>query len=230
MNVQKVAGRIEGKNILESLKELIELYPGKVVFTTSFGIEDQVISDIIFKNNLPVRVVTLDTGRLFEQTYKVWSNTLKIYGKTINAFAPDKNDIENLLNKKGPFSFYQSVENRKECCHIRKVIPLDRALKGIECWITGIRAEHSPGRAGMNKVETDRARGIIKYHPLFEWSQKEVEDYIKENKVPYNELHDKGFVSVGCAPCTRDIKEGEDYKSGRWWWENVNGKECGMHS
>ena len=229
MNLHDLQEVISGKDITESLISLTDKFPSQVIFTTSFGVEDQVITDIIFRNNIPVRVVTLDTGRMFESTYKVWSNTLKIYGKPIEPFFPDNGAVEKLLAEKGPFSFYQSVDNRKECCHIRKVEPLNRALEGMKVWITGIRAEQSPGRTGMKNLELHGDTGIIKYHPLFSWTLGEVEDYLEKNRVPYNELHKKGFVSIGCEPCTRAVKPGEDFRSGRWWWEQSSGKECGLH-
>ncbi len=227
--VQEISSLIKGKGIREGLKEISQIYPGKVIFTTSFGIEDQVITDIIFKNDIPIRVVTIDTGRLFEETYKVFSNTLKKYNKKIETFYPDGMDIEKLLNEKGPYSFYHSVEERKECCYIRKVKPLARALKGMGVWITGIRAEQSTDRTILTDIEYDNDKDIVKYHPLFNWTLREVEDYLAENHTPYNELHKKGFVSIGCQPCTRAIKEGEDFRSGRWWWEDQSGKECGIH-
>lgn len=230
MNLHDISGIIKGKGIADSLKVLTEHFPSQVIFTTSFGVEDQVITDYIFRNNIPVRVVTLDTGRLFESTYKVWSNTLKIYKKAIEAFFPEEESVEKLLSEKGPLSFYQSIENRKECCHIRKVVPLNKALEGMKVWITGIRADQSPGRTDMNNLELHGDGSIVKYHPLFDWSLTQVEEYLKENNVPYNELHHKGYVSIGCEPCTRAVMPGEDFRSGRWWWEQSSGKECGLHS
>lgn len=226
---QEISSRIEGKSIRESLMEISKMYPGRVIFTTSFGIEDQVITDIILKNDIPVRIVTLDTGRLFEETYKVFSNTLKKYNKKIETFFPDREDVENLLTEKGPYSFYRSVEERKECCFIRKVKPLGRALKGMNVWITGIRADQSSERTVLTNVEYESDKDIVKYHPVIDWTLKEIEDYLAENHVPYNELHEKGSVSIGCAPCTRAVKKGEDFRSGRWWWEDQSGKECGLH-
>ena len=225
----QVSDQIKGLSPTEALHRLCKLYPGEVIFTTSFGIEDQVITDMIFKNDLPIRVITLDTGRLFEETYKVFSSTLKVYKKPIESFVPDTADLEKLLNKKGPNSFYKSVEDRKECCYIRKVVPLNRSLKGMKIWITGIRADQSDERTELSNLETDQRRDMVKYHPLFDWSLTDVESYLKAYKVPYNELHDKGFVSIGCEPCTRAVKKGEDFRSGRWWWEQSSGKECGLH-
>ena len=218
------------KSIVETLNYVVENHPGKVIFTTSFGYEDQVITDMIFKNNIDIEVITLDTGRLFPETYKVYRSTLEKYKKPIKAFFPSADKVEELLLKKGPFSFYESLENRKECCYIRKVIPLKRALKGNEIWITGLRASQSENRSDLHFFEWDGGNEIIKYNPLLNWSLDEVKKYIKENYVPYNVLHDKGFVSIGCEPCTRAIQPGEDFRAGRWWWEQNSGKECGLHS
>lgn len=216
-------------SIPEKLRYLTEVYKGNVVFTTSFGYEDQVITDFIFGNNFPVEVVTLDTGRMFEETYKVYRSTVEKYGKPVTACFPPADKVEKLLKEKGPFSFYESLENRKECCYIRKVIPLKRALQGHEIWITGLRASQSENRSGLTEFEWDENNQIIKYNPLLEWSLDEVKDYVKEHNVPYNVLHDRGFVSIGCEPCTRAIKPGESFRAGRWWWEQNSGKECGLH-
>ena len=225
----KLSSQLEGKSIKDSIRELALLYPGKVVFTTSFGIEDQVITDIIFRDNLPVEVITLDTGRLFPETYQVYSETILKYRKKISVCFPDTNDIQKLMTEKGPFSFYESKENRLECCHLRKVVPLNKALSGKNIWITGIRSEQSGNRASMDFLEYDDNKNLIKYHPLFSWTLKDVEKYISENHVPYNSLHDKGYLSIGCEPCTRPVLEGMDFRSGRWWWESDGTKECGCH-
>jgi phosphoadenosine phosphosulfate reductase len=229
MKLSQVSEQIKGMDLIDSMSLLCDLHPGKVIFTSSFGIEDQVISHLIFENDLPVKVITLDTGRLFEETYKVFSNTLKKYGKQIHAYYPDGPSLEKLLTEKGPYSFYESIDARKECCNIRKVEPLNRSLDGMAFWITGIRGDQSAGRTDMTNLEEDKGRDIIKYHPLFDWTLDDVENFLKDNNVPYNSLHDKGFISIGCAPCTRAVKEGEDFRSGRWWWENHSGKECGLH-
>lgn len=220
---------LQDMSITEKLRYLTEVYKGNVIFTTSFGYEDQVITDFIFKNNFPVEVVTLDTGRMFEETYKVYRSTVEKYGKSITAYFPPADKVEKLLKEKGPFSFYESLENRKECCYIRKVIPLKRTLKGNEIWITGLRAAQSENRSGLTEFEWDEGNQIIKYNPLLEWSLDEVREYVRENNVPYNVLHDRGFVSIGCEPCTRAIKPGENFRAGRWWWEQNSGKECGLH-
>ena len=230
MQLNDINAKLEGKSIVDKLKTLTEIFPEKVVFTSSFGVEDQVITDLIFKNNIPVKIVTLDTGRLFEQTYKVYFNTVNKYNKPLKAYFPSTHKIEELLQKKGPFSFYDSIENRKECCTIRKVEPLNRSLEGNKIWVTGIRADQSGGRNDMVQLELDSGRNMYKFHPIFDWSLKEVEKYLIDNNVPYNNLHHEGFISIGCEPCTRAVKEGEDFRSGRWWWENNSGKECGLHS
>lgn len=230
MNLNNISSIITGLSVTDSLKALAGAFPSQVIFTTSFGVEDQVITEMILKNDIPIRVVTLDTGRMFESTYKVWSNTLKLYKKPIEPFFPETGSVEKLLAEKGPFSFYQSVDNRRECCHIRKAEPLNRALEGMKIWITGIRADQSPGRSNMHNLEEHGDSGIVKYHPLFDWTLTMVEEYLFDNNIPYNELHDRGFVSIGCAPCTRAVKPGEDFRSGRWWWEHATGKECGLHS
>lgn len=218
------------KEAVEVLKELALSYEGKVVFTTSFGIEDQVVTDMIFKNDIDIKVVTLDTGRLFEETYKVYNRTIEKYQKPIQPYYPKNEALEEFVSEKGPNSFYLSVENRKMCCHIRKVEPLGRALNGMEIWVTGIRASQSSNREDMPYFEWDGGHSMVKYNPLLKWSLDDCREYVKENQVPYNVLHDRGFVSIGCAPCTRAIQPGEDFRAGRWWWENNSKKECGLHT
>jgi len=217
------------KSPAEILSIVAGRFPGKALFTTSFGYEDQAISDMIFSKDLSIGVVTLDTGRMFEETYKVWQRTLEKYQKPILPFFPEPEDVEKLLREKGPLSFYESLENRKECCFIRKVKPLKRALEGAECWITGLRASQSEGRSSLDYFMWDEAYQLIKFNPLLDWSLQEVIDFVHKNNVPYNALHDRGFVSIGCEPCSRAIKPGEDFRAGRWWWEQNSGKECGLH-
>lgn len=228
--VNSLNEELKGKPIEEVLRFLAERFEGKVVFTTSFGIEDQVITDYIFRNDIPVKVVTLDTGRLFEETYKVYNRTLEKYKKPIVPYFPKHEAVEKMLQEKGPFSFYLSPENRKECCNIRKVEPLGRALNGMEIWITGLRASQSDNRSNLLSFVWDGGFNLIKYNPLLDWELDECQQYVKENNVPYNVLHDRGFVSIGCAPCTRAIQPGEDFRAGRWWWENNSKKECGLHT
>lgn len=221
--------KIEGLSAEEALGAFAEEFPGKIVFSTSFGWEDQVITHMIFKNDLPIRVFTLDTGRMFNETYHVWNRTIDRYKKPIEVYSPQAADVEKLMTEKGPYSFYESIENRKECCAIRKVEPLNRALKGQQCWITGIRGEQSANRTTMENPEWDAGHELVKYHPLFSWTLEEVKEYVRRFNIPYNPLHDKGFPSIGCQPCTRAVLEGEDFRAGRWWWEHASRKECGLH-
>jgi phosphoadenosine phosphosulfate reductase len=227
---ERILEEIKGLGIEQSLEYMVNAFPEEVIFSTSFGWEDQVISNIIFKNNLPIKVFTLETGRLFPETYYVWNRTLEMYGKPIHAYYPDTTAVEKLVSSKGPSSFFDSVENRKECCGIRKIQPLKRALSGNSCWITGIRAEQSQNREHMDSIEWDEGNQILKFHPIFDWTLDQVKAYIRDNNIPYNPLHDKGFPSIGCAPCTRAVMEGEDFRAGRWWWEDQDKKECGLHS
>ncbi|MEH6306335.1 phosphoadenylyl-sulfate reductase [Olivibacter sp. CPCC 100613] len=230
MDLHDLKEKLRGLNIVESLTLLAKEFNGQIVFSTSFGWEDQALTHIIFSNNIPIKVFTLETGRLFPETYYVWNRTLEIYNKPIHAYYPDRSLLEDMVSTKGPSSFYESVDNRKECCYIRKIEPLKRALAGNACWITGIRAEQSANRQGMENLEWDEGNQIVKFHPIFDWSLTDVKDYIKENHIVYNTLHDKGFPSIGCAPCTRAVREGEDFRAGRWWWEDQSKKECGLHA
>jgi len=226
---EKIKKETEGLGPVEALTLVSDIFRDKIVFSTSFGWEDQVIAHIIFANNLPIKVFTLETGRLFPETYYVWNRTMEIYGKPIHAYYPQHELLEKMVNAKGPNSFYESVENRKECCGIRKIEPLNRALEGNECWITGIRAEQSANRQFMEHVEWDEPHQLVKFHPIYSWTLDEVKEYIKKYNIPYNTLHDRGFPSIGCAPCTRAVQPGEDFRAGRWWWEDQSKKECGLH-
>lgn len=210
-----------------ALEILTERFPGRVIFSTSFSYEDQVITHLI--KDLNIEIFTLDTGRLFEQTYETWTSTKAFFKKNIKANYPDTEELREFVTENGPDSFYQSVEKRKTCCTIRKVHPLKKALKGYQVWITGLRAEHSPNRQNMPQLEWDPDNNIIKFHPILHWTTEQVTTYVKDHHLPYNHLHKKGFVSIGCEPCTRAIKEGEDFRAGRWWWEDANKKECGLH-
>lgn len=227
---QHIKQQTIGLDPVGALTWLANAFPGKVVFSSSFGWEDQVITHMIFKNKLPIKVFTLETGRLFPETYYVWNRTMEMYEQPIHAYYPKNDALEAMVNAKGPSSFYDSVENRKECCGIRKIEPLKRALAGNQVWITGIRAEQSPNRHDMDNVEWDAGNQLVKFHPIFDWDLEQVKQYIKEYNVPYNTLHDRGFPSIGCQPCTRAVQPGEDFRAGRWWWEDQSKKECGLHS
>jgi len=220
--------KVEESTLADGLKLISEWFPGKVVFSSSLGQEDQVLTDVIFKNNLPVTIFTIDTGRLFNETYELLDRTNARYKRNIQVYFPEAMDVEEFVANKGINSFYESVDNRKECCHIRKVKPLNRALKGAEVWITGLRAEQSNNRHDMPMIEWSEEKKLYKFNPLIKWTYEEMIDYINKFNVPYNRLHDKGFVSIGCAPCTRAIEPGEDARAGRWWWETSQ-KECGLH-
>jgi len=230
MQLHELKNNLNGLSTESQIKNLVSIFPGKVIFTTSLGIEDQVITHKIFSNNIDVKVITLDTGRLFSQTYDVLSRTIIRYQKKIHVYFPEYEAVEKMVTEKGPLSFYQSIENRKECCSIRKVAPLNRALDGMQVWISGIRADQSENRNQMDWLEYDVNKNLYKFYPLFNWTFEEVTAYVKENNIPYNSLHDKGFISIGCEPCTKAVKPGDDFRSGRWWWENDGPKECGLHN
>ncbi|MBE5320290.1 phosphoadenylyl-sulfate reductase [Pedobacter sp. MR2016-19] len=229
-NLEEIKAALAGLSTVDKLKFLADQYADRIIFSTSFGWEDQAITHLIFANNIPIKVFTLETGRLFPETYYVWNRTLEIYNKPIHAYYPLNELLQDMVNTKGPSSFYESVENRKECCYIRKIEPLKRALKGNEIWITGIRADQSANREDMHDLEWDEGNQLIKFHPIFDWTLDDVKAYIKENNIVYNTLHDKGFPSIGCAPCTRAVQPGEDFRAGRWWWEDQSKKECGLHA
>lgn len=206
-----------------------EFIPGRIVFTTSFGIEDQFITHSIFTQGLDIDVVTLDTGRLFPQTYELWEQTEARYARRIAAVYPNAEALQELIAERGINGFYQSVENRKACCHVRKVEPLSRLLSGVSGWITGLRADQSRERASVALIEYDEAHRLLKINPLADYTRERVAAAIEEFCIPINELHVQGFVSIGCAPCTRAIQPGEPERAGRWWWESDDKKECGLH-
>ena len=213
----------------EALEYFNTLFPGQCIFSTSLGAEDQVLTGIIASSFPSIRIFTLDTGRLFEETYELIRITEQKYKINIEVFFPDTSSVEKMVNTKGINLFYESVENRKECCNVRKIEPLKRALKGLKVWITGLRREQSAARTGIGMTGWDETHSIIKLNPLFEWTQDQVWDAIRLEKIPYNSLHDKGFPSIGCLPCTRAVMPGEDLRAGRWWWEITSRKECGLH-
>jgi len=198
-------------------------------FATSLGAEDQVITDLIARAKAEIELFTLDTGRLPEETHRLIQEVRLHYGIAIRAYAPERADVENYIVQHGPNAFYDSIELRKECCRIRKVVPLGRALTGKRAWITGLRREQSVTRADLSVREWDADHKLEKFNPLIDWTTDDVWNYIRRYNVPYNALHDQGYPSLGCAPCTRAITVGEDIRAGRWWWENPETKECGLH-
>ncbi len=223
-----LANRLATANLEERLRIIVEILGSGTAFSTSLGKEDQAITHALFTQELPIRVFTLDTGRLFEATQSVLAATRERYGH-IETWFPDTAALQSLLTAKGPNSFYDSVEARLQCCHIRKVEPLRRALQGATAWITGLRAGQSANRSQLTMVEWDNDHNLLKIHPLLDWSEEQVDEYVKSHHVPVNRLHAQGYPSIGCAPCTRAVAPGADPRSGRWWWENPNKKECGLH-
>lgn len=228
MSDQTDRTEIRNRTPQDVLRWAWEKYGNGAVFTSSFGAEDMVILDMIAGMDLGIEVATLDTGRLPEETYDLMERASEKYGVTILSYFPDRERVESMVSGKGMNLFYRSVENRKLCCGIRKVEPLGRALKGKGAWITGLRADQTDFRKNAEMIEEDPDRGLVKINPLLEWSSEDVWRYIRENDVPYNALHDQGFPSIGCEPCTRAIKPGEGERAGRWWWE-TDVKECGLH-
>ena len=205
-------------------------YSGKIAFSTSLGSEDQVIIHMLAALKMPVKIFTLDTGRLFQETYDLLQISQNKYGTAIELYFPDAERVEKMVNTYGVNLFYDNFENRRLCCHIRKKEPLTRALNGIEVWITGMRQEQSVTRTGAGMIEFDAVLNILKVNPLIHWSDAMVWQFIRDQKIPYNELHAKGYPSIGCMPCTRPVQPGEDVRSGRWWWELPEFKECGLHN
>ena len=213
-----------------TLRWALDRFHPRIAFASSFGAEDVVVIDLLARIRPDARIFTLDTGRLHEETYDVMERIRRRYGLAIETQFPDRAALEPLERSQGYFSFRDSIEARKECCRIRKVEPLRRALHGLEAWITGLRRQQSVTRTGVEKVEIDSGFGLVKVNPLADWTEQDVWDHIRKNDVPYNPLHDRGFPSIGCAPCTRAIQPGEDARAGRWWWEQPAQKECGLHT
>lgn len=228
-NIESLNQQWAGLSAEEILRNALALFGKKITFATSLGAEDQVITYMLSKIDKSANIITLDTGRVFPETYDLLHRTVNRYGIAIKSFYPDTTQVEEMVNTKGINLFYESIENRKLCCHVRKIVPLRRALNGMEAWITGLRREQSVTRTDLKIVEWDAANGLIKINPLLEWSEVQIWDYIKLNDIPYNKLHDQGFPSIGCQPCTRAIEKGEDLRAGRWWWEMPDSKECGLH-
>jgi len=227
--IVQLQGQLDTCSPAEGILLLARQFPQSVCFSTSFSVEDQVITDLICRHHADVSLFTLDTGRLFSETYATWGRTLARYRAAIQPYFPSAEELADFVASHGPDAFYQSSELRLACCHIRKVLPLKKALQGKAVWISGLRAAHSPARNHASVAEWDEANKIIKYYPLLRWTTEEVKDYIQFHQVPYNPLQDAGFVSIGCAPCTRAIQPGEDFRAGRWWWEEASKKECGLH-
>jgi phosphoadenosine phosphosulfate reductase len=222
---------LENKTAEEVLIWADSTFGKRIALASSFGLEDVVLIDMWVKINPKAKIFTLDTGRLPQATYNVIEEIRQRYKVNIEFYFPDTKKVEEMLNKYGPNLFYNSVELRKLCCNIRKIEPLNQALKDLDAWICGLRREQSVTRTEVRKVEIDSAHNnIVKINPLADWTEDMIWDYIRKNNVPYNALHDKNYPSIGCAPCTRAVKPGEDIRAGRWWWEKPESKECGLHT
>ena len=227
--LRQINGRLRGKPPEQILRWAVDTFSPEIAMASSFGAEDVVLIDLVSGMTPPVRIFTLDTGRLHDETYHLMERVRNRYDVVIESYFPDREAVEQLEREKGFYSFRKSIENRKECCGIRKVQPLRRALVGLRAWVTGLRRDQAVTRTDTDTVEWDESNGLVKVNPLVEWSNEQVWDYIRARDLPYNALHDQGFPSIGCAPCTRAIQPGEDIRAGRWWWENPEDKECGLH-
>ena len=228
--IQELNRRCKGKSATEIIDLVTGEFKNKIALASSLGAEDQALTHMLAQNGHPVRIFTLDTGRMFPESYELLELTNRRYGISIEVFFPDYRKVEKMVNEKGINLFYESIENRKLCCGIRKVEPLGRAFRGLDAWICGLRREQSVTRSGIEAVEWDEGNQLVKVNPLVDWNEKQLWDYIKSNGIPYHSLHDKGFPSIGCQPCTRAVKPGEDVRAGRWWWEAPEKKESGLHN
>ncbi|MFQ5866904.1 MAG: phosphoadenylyl-sulfate reductase [bacterium] len=228
--LEKIAKELENKSAEEVLQWALGKYKEKIALASSFGAEDVVLIDMMVKIDPQARIFTLDTGRLPQETYDVMEKIKQKYGVRFEVYCPDAGALEKMVAEHGPNLFYRSIDLRQLCCKVRKIEPLNRALSKLSAWISGLRREQSITRTQIKKVELDEAHGaIIKVNPLADWSERQVWDYIRAKCVPYNALHDQNYPSMGCAPCTRAIKPGENIRAGRWWWEKPEQKECGLH-
>jgi phosphoadenosine phosphosulfate reductase len=231
MKFKEIADKMESKSAQEILEWAIDSYASNIALASSFGAEDVVLIDMMARiDKEKTRVFTLDTGRLNQETYDIIDNISKKYSIQIEVYFPEQKEVEEMVQTKGMNLMYESIENRKLCCEIRKVHTLNRALSKLDGWITGLRREQATTRANIKKIEVDSAHdNIVKLNPLADWTNEMVWDYISKNSVPYNKLHDMGYPSIGCEPCTRAVQPGEDQRAGRWWWETTTQKECGLH-
>jgi phosphoadenosine phosphosulfate reductase len=225
----------ESKSAEEILRHFLSAYSAggrikdRIALASSLGAEDQALTHMVLSIKPDARIFVLDTGRFHCETYELMAKTMKKYTMRYEVLFPEREDVEELESLYGPNLFYESIENRKKCCDVRKIRPLKRILSALDVWITGLRREQAVTRDSIARIEWDEGNGLIKLNPLADWSEKNVWDYIRKNDVPYNTLHDSGFPSIGCAPCTRAVAPGEDVRAGRWWWEKPEQKECGLH-
>ena len=227
--IKHLNNAVENKSPEEIINFFLDYFANEITFGTSLGAEDQMITDILNKSGKPFKIFTLDTGRLFPETYDLIDRTNKKYGNKIQIYFPTSDLVQSMVNKKGINLFYDSIENRKECCQIRKLRPLENALKGNKAWFTGLRKSQSITREQMQIIEYDSLNAMVKINPLINLEESDVWEYLDKHKIPVNPLHKLGFASIGCQPCTRAIEEGEDIRAGRWWWESPDSKECGLH-
>ncbi|MDR1809767.1 MAG: phosphoadenylyl-sulfate reductase [Prevotella sp.] len=227
--IKQLNEQFAGKSPEELLTFVLDKYKGRIALASSLGLEDQVLTDMILKIDRSVKIFTIDTGRLFPETYSLIDRTNLKYDIKLDVYFPERQAVEGFVKQKGINGFYNSIDDRKQCCRVRKIEPLLRALSSLDVWICGLRQEQSVTRTGIQAVEWDETNNKIKINPLFQWSEEDVWNYIKANQTPYNALHNKGFPSIGCQPCTRAVAEGEDVRAGRWWWESPEHKECGLH-
>lgn len=220
---------LDSQSAEDTLRWAAAKFPGRIALASSLGLEDQVLTDMIARRAVGISVFTLDTGRLFPETYELIERTRARYGLQIRVLFPQSPAVEKMVNQHGVNLFLETVDLRKKCCHIRKIEPLKRALTGLEAWVTGLRREQSITRQQVEVIESDEANGLVKLNPLAGWSEDQVRAYVEAHDVPYNPLHDRGFPSIGCSSCTRAVGPGEDPRSGRWWWEQPEHRECGLH-
>jgi phosphoadenosine phosphosulfate reductase len=225
----EIRQQLTGKSAQDILSAAVTAFPGKITFASSLGAEDQVITDIIYRLGLDIPIFTLDTGRLYSESYELIAASEKKYGIKIKSRFPDRQAVEDMVAESGINLFLEGIEQRKRCCRVRKLEPLKRVLADYEAWICGLRREQSVTREDISEVDWDGTHRMPKFNPLVNWTEADVWNYIKTHDVPYNKLHDQGFASIGCACCTRAIKPGEDVRAGRWWWESPEQKECGLH-
>jgi phosphoadenosine phosphosulfate reductase len=227
--LETLRSEVEAMTAEDVVAWALDRFGPKIALASSFGAEDVVLIDMLMKVDRGARVVTLDTGRLNQETYNVMDAVRERYGLETAVFFPKADDVERMVARKGLNLFYHSIENRKECCGVRKMEPLGRALSGLDAWMTGLRRDQNVTRAVVGTLEWDAGHDLLKVNPLAAWSWDDVWQYIRTHNVPYNALHDRGFPSIGCAPCTRAVQPGEDLRAGRWWWEHPETKECGLH-
>ncbi len=229
-DVKELQTIVEGYSSIEIIKWAIIRFGAKnITFASSMGIEDQILTQMLRQINKDVSIFTIDTGRLHQQTYTLMDQTMEKFDFKYEVLFPNQQDIEGLTSKQGLNSFYESIEKRKNCCYLRKVKPLKRKLSTVTAWICGLRREQSVTRDDLKNIEWDENFNLVKLNPLIDWTDEQVWDYINSNQTPINPLHNEGYISMGCVPCTRTIRAGEDARAGRWWWESPEHKECGLH-